>query len=206
METFFTHRNIGKEKRLCSWSGVRRGKKSNVLPNVHQPCIWCLDGGRNMLVTSSKRARHKLEACSPQAPNIARNMCTMSGEEGGGTTWKKCSQHEKSCSQHGKSVRNTMFGCWSQHARHKLATCLSQTRNIARNMYTMSGEEGGGATWKSVCNMGKGVRNTRNKLRNIILICFLIRIMWLGRCPMLAAGSDIRALAVPKKEIENRQW
>jgi hypothetical protein len=43
-----------------------------------------------------------------------------------------------------------MFGCWSQHARHKLATCSPQTRNIACNMYTMSGKEGGGATWKKV--------------------------------------------------------
>jgi hypothetical protein len=43
-----------------------------------------------------------------------------------------------------------MFGCWSQHARHKLATCSPQTRNITRNTYTMSEEEGGGATWEKV--------------------------------------------------------
>jgi hypothetical protein len=43
-----------------------------------------------------------------------------------------------------------MFVYWSQHARHKLATCSPQTRNITRNMYTMSGEEGGGATWEKV--------------------------------------------------------
>jgi hypothetical protein len=93
---------------------IRRptGKKSDALPTAHQLCIWCLDGDHNMLATSSQHAR-----------NITRNMYTMSGEEGGGATWKKCSQHRKSCSQHGKSVRNTMFGCWSQHARHKLVTC-----------------------------------------------------------------------------------
>jgi hypothetical protein len=36
--------------------------------------------------------------------------------------------------------------------------------------------------------MGKGVRNIRNMLRNIMirrLICFLIRNVWLRRCPML---------------------
>jgi hypothetical protein len=27
------------------------------------------------------------------------------------------------------------------------------------------------------------------------LICFITRIVWLGRCPMLAPGSDVRALA-----------
>jgi hypothetical protein len=144
------------------------------------------------------------------------------------------------------SILHMMFGWWSQHTRHKITTCSPQSRNIARNMYNMSGEEGGGATWKSVrnmeklfatrCldigrnmfatksqhrsqqvhyvreggrgaqhrksirNMGKGVRNICNTLRNIMvrqLICFLIRIVWLGRCPMLASGSDVRALAVP---------
>jgi hypothetical protein len=61
-------------------------------------------------------------------------------------TWEKVLQH-------GKSVRNTMFGCWLQHARNKLATCSPQ----ARNMYTMSGEEGVGrniekvfTTWENV--------------------------------------------------------
>jgi hypothetical protein len=50
------------------------------------------------------------------------------------------------------------------------------------------------ATWE------KGVRNIRNTLLNIMIrqqICFLIRIMWLGRCPMLAPRSDVRPLAVP---------
>jgi hypothetical protein len=53
---------------------------------------------------------------------------------------------------------------------------------------------------KGVRNMRKGVRNIRNTLRNIIiqrLICFLIRIVWLRRCPILVPGSDVRALAVP---------
>jgi hypothetical protein len=79
----------------------------------------------------------------------------------------------------------------------------------------MSGEEGGAQHGKSVRNMGKGVRNMgkgvrnmrkgvrniRNTLRNIMirrLICFLIRIVWLRRCPIQAPGSDVRALAVPK--------
>jgi hypothetical protein len=48
-----------------------------------------------------------------------------------------------------------MFGCWSQHVRHKLVTCSPQTRNITRNMYTMSVEEGGTQHGKSVRNMGK---------------------------------------------------
>jgi hypothetical protein len=116
---------------------------ANIARNM-TPTRWCLDGGRNKLAT-----------CSPQTRNIAHNMYTMSG---GG----------RGCNM-GKGVRNTMFGCWSQHARHKLATFSLQTRN----MYTMSGEEGGGATWKkcsqlgkrcsqhgkSVRNMGKGVHN-----------------------------------------------
>jgi hypothetical protein len=53
---------------------------------------------------------------------------------------------------------------------------------------------------KGVRNMRKGVRNIRNTLRNIMiqrLICFLIRIVWLRRCPILAPGSDVPALAVP---------
>jgi hypothetical protein len=53
---------------------------------------------------------------------------------------------------------------------------------------------------KGVRNMGKGDCNIRNMLGNIMirrLICFLIRIVWLGRCPMLAPRSDVRALAVP---------
>jgi hypothetical protein len=68
---------------------------------------------------------------------------------------EKCSQHGKRCSQHGKSVRNTMFGCWLQHARHKLATCSPQTRNIGRNMYTMSGGREGGTTLKKCSQHGK---------------------------------------------------
>jgi hypothetical protein len=53
---------------------------------------------------------------------------------------------------------------------------------------------------KGVRNMRKGVRNIRNTFRNIMiqrLICFLIRIVWLRRCPILSPGSDVRALAVP---------
>jgi hypothetical protein len=147
-----------------------------------------------MLATSSQHARHKL------VTSLA--ICTL------------C-RGRREGAQHGKSVRNTMFGCWSQHARHKLVTCSPQTRNITRNMYTMSGEEGGAQHGKSVRNMGKGVRNMgkgvrnmrkgvrniRNTLRNIMirrLICFLIRIVWLRRCPIQAPGSDVRALAVPK--------
>jgi hypothetical protein len=48
------------------------------------------------------------------------------------------------------STLHLMFGWWSQHARHKLATCSPQARNIARNMYTMSGEEGGGRNMEKV--------------------------------------------------------
>jgi hypothetical protein len=47
--------------------------------------------------------------------------------------------------------------------------------------------------------MRKGVRNIRNTLRNIMIrrvICFLIRIVWLRRCPILAPISDVRVLAV----------
>jgi hypothetical protein len=58
---------------------------------------------------------------------------------------------EEGGAQHGKSVRNTTFRCWSQHARHKPTTCSPQTHN----MYTMSGEEGGGATWKKCSQHGK---------------------------------------------------
>jgi hypothetical protein len=141
----------------------------------------------------SQHARHKL------VTSLA--TCTICrGRRERGATWKKCSQH-------GKSVRNTMFGYWSQHARHKLATCSPQTRNIARNMYTMLGKEGGGRNMekclqhgKSFRNMGKAVRNIPNMLRNIMirqLICFMIRIVWLEMCLMLAPGSDVRALAVP---------
>jgi t-SNARE complex subunit (syntaxin) len=55
---------------------------------------------------------------------------------------------------------------------------------------------------KGVRNMGKGVRNIRNTLRNIMirrLICFLIQIVWLRRCPILALGS-VLALAFPEKK------
>jgi hypothetical protein len=48
--------------------------------------------------------------------------------------------------------------------------------------------------------MRKGVHNIRSTLCNIMirrLICFLIRIVWLRRYPILAPGSDVRALAVP---------
>jgi hypothetical protein len=146
-----------------------------------------------MVATSSQHTRHKLVTSLATC-----TLCQRRRE--GGVTWKTCSQHGKRCSQHGKSVRNTMFGCWLQHARHKLATCSPQTRNIARNMYTMSGEEGGAQHEKSVRNMGKGIHNIRNTLCNIMIrrpTCFMIRIVWLGRCPMLAPGSDVRALAVP---------
>jgi hypothetical protein len=54
-------------------------------------------------------------------------------------------------------ILHLMFGWWSQHTRHKLATCSPQARNIARNMYDMSGEEGEGrnmekvfATWEKL--------------------------------------------------------
>jgi hypothetical protein len=97
------------------------------------------------------------------------------------------------------STSNLMFRWWSQHAHHKLATCSPQVRNIARNMYTMSGEEGGARNMgKRVRNMGKCVRNVRNTLDNIMirrLICFLIRIVWLGRCHMLAPGSNVDFLS-----------
>jgi hypothetical protein len=115
-----------------------------------------------------------------------------------------------------------MLGCWSQ----------PQARNITRNMYTMSGEGGrsmGKCSQhekrclqhgkkcsqhgkrcsqhdKSFRNIGKGVRNIRNTLCNITirrLICFLIRIVWLGRCPMLAPRSDVRVLAVAYRKTQN---
>jgi hypothetical protein len=46
------------------------------------------------------------------------------------------------------------------------------------------------ATLKSVRSTRKVVRNIRNTFRNIMirrLICFLIRIVWLRRCPILLA-------------------
>jgi hypothetical protein len=59
---------------------------------------------------------------------------------------------------------------------------------------------------KSFRYIGKGVRNIRNTLCNIMirrLICFLIRIVWLGRCPMLAPRLDVRALAVAYRKTQN---
>jgi hypothetical protein len=56
---------------------------------------------------------------------------------------------------------------------------------------------------KGVRNIGKVVRNIRDTLRNVMiqrLICFLIRIVWPRRCPILAPGSDVRALAVPQNK------
>jgi hypothetical protein len=106
----------------------------------------------------SQYARHKLATCSPQARNIARNMYTMSWEEGG-TTWKKCSQHGKMCSHRRKSVRNTMLDVGPnmlatnlQHVRHKLATSLA-TCTLCQ------GRREGAQHGKSVRNMGKCVRN-----------------------------------------------
>jgi hypothetical protein len=103
-----------------------------------------------MLATSSQHARHKL------VTSLA--TCTLCrGRREGGATWKKC------C--------NTMFGYWSQHARHKLAACSPQTRNIARNMYTISGEEGRGHNMekcsqhgKRCSQLGKSVRTWENVL------------------------------------------
>jgi hypothetical protein len=71
----------------------------------------------------SQHTRHELATCSPRARNIAWNMYTMSGEEGGGATWKKCSQHGKSSSEHEKKC--------SQHDVWMLvATCSPQARNM----------------------------------------------------------------------------
>jgi hypothetical protein len=43
-----------------------------------------------------------------------------------------------------------MFGWWSQHADHKLATYSPQARNNAHNMYNMSGQEGEGRNMEKV--------------------------------------------------------
>jgi hypothetical protein len=94
-----------------------------------QPYINLTSDVWMVVATCSPQARHKL------VTSLA--TCTLCrGRREGGATWKKC------C--------NTMFGYWSQHARHKLATCSPQARNIARNMYTMSGEEGGGRNMEKV--------------------------------------------------------
>jgi hypothetical protein len=66
----------------------------------------CLDVGRNMLATSSQHVRHKLVTCT-----------LMSGEDGGGATWKKCSQHGKRCSQLGKRCSQHEKRC-SQHSQY----------------------------------------------------------------------------------------
>jgi hypothetical protein len=106
----------------------------------------CSPQARNMLATSSQHACHKLVA------SLA--TCTL--------CWGKVFATWK-------SVRNMMFGCWSQHSRHKLVTCSQHTRNITCNIYTISGEEGGGrnmenvfaacenvfATWKKCSQHGK---------------------------------------------------
>jgi hypothetical protein len=112
---------------------------TNFASDVWMVIATCSPQARNMLVTS-------LAICAPcQGRREGAQHGKRCSQHG-----KSCSQHRKSCSQHGKSVRNTMFGCWSQHVRHKLATCSPQTRNITRNMYTMSREEGGGATCEKV--------------------------------------------------------
>jgi hypothetical protein len=91
-----------------------------------------------------------------------------------------------------------MFATSSQHARQKLVTSLA-TCTLCRL------RREGSATWKKCSQHRKRCsqheKSVRNTLRNIMirrLICFLIRIMWLGRCPMLAPGSDIRALQFRK--------
>jgi hypothetical protein len=93
-------------------------------------------------------------------------------------------------------VGRNMLVTSPQHVRHKLTTCtLCQGRREGvqhgKSVHNMG---------KCVQNMGRSVRNIRNTLRNIMirrLVCFLIRIVWLGRCLMLAPDSDARALAVP---------
>jgi hypothetical protein len=111
-------------------------------------------------------------------------------------------------------VGRNMLATSSQHVRHKLVTSLAtctlcqgrrvgaqhgkSVRNMGKGIRYM--EKGVRNMGKCVRNMRKGVRNIRNTLRNIMirrLICFLIRIMWLRRCPILAPGSDVRVLAVP---------
>jgi hypothetical protein len=93
------------EQNLSVMLPIRRARGEIRTPSQLsiKSCIWCLDGGRNMLATSSQHAHHKL------ATSLA--TCTICrGRRERGATWKKCSQHGKSCSQHGKSVRHTMFG------------------------------------------------------------------------------------------------
>jgi hypothetical protein len=130
------------------------------------------------------------------------------------TTWKKCSQHDvwiliATCSP---QARN-MFATNSQH-RSQHVYYVREGERGAQHEKVFATWEKVFTTWKkcsqheercsqhgkSFRNMGKGVRYIRNTLRNIMirrLICFLIRIVWLKRCPMLAPESDVRALAVP---------
>jgi hypothetical protein len=148
------------------------GKKSDALPTVHQPCIGCLDGGRNMLATSSQH-------CSQYVHYV-----------GGGGRGRNM---EKVFTPRCLDIGHNMLATSSQHVRHKLATLLA-TCTLCQ------GRREGAQHGKKCSQHGKSVRNIRNTLRNIMIwrpICFLIRIVWLGRCPMLAPGSDVWALAVP---------
>jgi hypothetical protein len=83
-------------------------------------------------------------------------------------------------------VGRNMLVTSSQHVCHKLATSLA-TCTLCQGRREGSQHE-------------KSVRNIRNTFRNIMirrLICFLIRIVWLGRCPILTLGSDVQMVAVP---------
>jgi hypothetical protein len=129
---------------------IRRptGKKSNALPTAHQPCIWCLDGGRNMLVTSSQHARHKLVTLLA--------TCTL------------C--HGRRGAQHGKSVRNMgkcvrivekVFAtrCWMLVPTCSPQTCNMFATNSQHRLQHVHYVKGGGrgrnmekvfATWENV--------------------------------------------------------
>jgi hypothetical protein len=108
-----------------------------------------------MLVTSSQhRSQHvHFVGGGGRGRNMEKVFATC---EKVFATWKNCSQHDVCI---------------------LVATCSPQARNIACNMYTMSGEEGGGAelnvgrnmlcnmekvfaTWEKVFTTWKSVRNT----------------------------------------------
>jgi hypothetical protein len=144
------------------------------------------------VATSSQHARHKLAT--------SLTTCTLCRGEGGGATW------EKVFAIRCLDVDRNMLATNSQHSLYKLATCT-----LCR------GRREGAQHGKSVRNLGKGVRNMEkvfatwekvfttwkkclqhaSQHHDLTLICFLIRIVWLGRCPMLVPGSDVRTLTVP---------
>jgi hypothetical protein len=121
-------------------------------------------------------------------------------EEGGGKAPDVgcCTQHG---SQHGRNIVAT----WSQHGgrREERLLMLDVARNRVRNMLATRSQHTLVECWKHHGSQhGKSVRNMEKEIATSTQSNgrYASLIVWPGRCPMLAPGSDIRALAAPLLE------